>query len=111
MDKMTWAEARQYLCEFNKRHNITSKGSNKPTCTMVAVISADSFEQEYSLEARSYEFTNDNKAFMPTMLSRSIYADSLDGSDRGVRLDRYLEAEGNSNGWKVDYCYIMSEDK
>ena len=110
MDKMTWASAKYYLIEFNKRHNITSKGDVKPTCTMVAVISADSFEQEYSLEARSYAFTNDNKAFMPHMLGYSVYADSLDGSDIGVRIDRYLEAEGNSNGWKVDYCYIMSED-
>lgn len=111
MNKMTWAEARQYLIEFNKRHNITSKGPGKPTCAMVAVISADSFTKEYSLEERSYAFTNDNKAFMPNMISNSIFADSLDGSDMGVRLDRYLEAEGNSNGWKVEYCYIMSEDK
>ena len=110
MDTMTWAGARHYLIEFNKRHNIMSKGGDKPTCTMVAVISADSFTQKYSLEARSYAFTNDNKAFMPAMLSRSVFANSLDGSDIGVRLDRYLEAEGNSNGWKVDYCYIMSED-
>lgn len=103
---MTWEEAITYLREYNKKHNITTKGMDGPTCVIVAVISEDSFTMKYSLEERSYAFSNNNKAFMDN-LGYSIFADSLDGYDRGVRLEQYV---GNRNGWKVDYCYIKSED-
>lgn len=105
-----WSEASEYLCRYNREHGIKSKGCAEYICEMVAVITEDSFDQEYSLESRSYVFTNDNKAFIDGMGGYSIFANSLDGSDPGVRLERYLEDEGNPGGWKVDYCYIKSED-
>ena len=40
----------------------------------------------------------------------SIFSDSLAGDDPGVRLEYYLEEEGNANGWKVEYCYILKEE-
>ena len=49
MEQMNWYEAKEYLCNYNKKHGYTSKG-NENKCTMVAVISADSFDKEYSLE-------------------------------------------------------------
>lgn len=110
MEKMTWEEAKQYLREYNKKYNITSKGSEGPVCTMIVVISEDSFTEEYSLEERSYRFTNKEKAFISNMTGYSIFADSLDGSDKGVRLEWYIDDKYNKNGWKVDYCYIMSEE-
>lgn len=51
---MTWEEATRYLRDFNIKHKITSKGSDGPTCTMIAVITEDSFSEKYSLEGRSY---------------------------------------------------------
>jgi hypothetical protein len=30
----------------------------------------------------------------------SIFADCLDGSNRGVRLDWYMAEGGNPNGWR-----------
>lgn len=52
------------------------------------------------------KFTNDNKAFIDGMGGYSIFANSLDGSDIGVRLEQYVEY----GDWKVDYCYILQED-
>lgn len=110
MDKLNWYAAKEYMKKYNDKNNIKSKGTTNKYCVMVAVISEDSFEKEYTLEERSYRFTNDNKAFISGMGGYSIFADSLDGSDRGVRLEGYLEEEGNKNGWKVEYVYIQSED-
>ena len=110
MDKMDWYEAKQYLINYNKKHGNTSKGCMDHICRMIAVISEDSFKEPYTLEERSYEFTNDNKAFIDGMGGYSIFSNSLDGTDKGVRLEYYLEDEGNKDGWKVDYCYIKSED-
>lgn len=71
------------------------------------VFSPASFEQEYSLESRTYEVSSDNKAFQPGMGGYSIYASSVDGSDMNVRLERYMAAEmGGSDGWQIERCYI-----
>lgn len=110
MQKMTWYEAKDYMRDYNRRNNITSKSSDGPTCIMVAVISEDSFDKEYSLEERSYRFSNKEKAFISGMSGNSIFADSLDGSDRGVRLECYLNEEGNKDCWKVEYVYIQLEE-
>lgn len=107
MDKnrMSWQELCQYLVAFNEKHNITCKGFG-PKVTAVAVITEGSFITAYTEEERSYRFTNHNKAFIPSNLSRSIFADCLDGTDSGVRLDWQLD-----EGWKVEYAYIESEDE
>lgn len=72
------------------------------------VFAADSFTEPYSLESRTYVVSSNNKAFQPCMGGYSIFASSLDGSDRGVRLEQYMAAErGGKDGWKVDYCYLV----
>ena len=110
MERLTYQEAKEYLKQYNRKHGYTTKGT-ETHCVMVAVISEDSFDKEYSLESRSYRFTNDNKAFIDGLLGYSIFSDSLDGSDNGVRLEQYLAEEtGDKKGWKVEYCYIMSEE-
>ena len=108
MRKLNWYEATEYLRSFNREHNIKSKGNDEKTY-IVAVITEDSFDVEYSLDARSYLISSDNKAFIDGMGGYSIFASSLDGSDVGVRLEQYLEVEGNKNGWKIDYCYIKEQ--
>lgn len=107
MDKkrMSWQELCNYLIAFNEKHNITCKGFG-PKVTAVVVITEDSFDQPYTEEERSYRFTNHNKAFIPSNISRSIFADCLDYKDLGIRLDWYL-----GDSWKVEYAYIESEDE
>lgn len=104
MQKMTWEEAYNYMIRFNKTNEITTKGQNKAECTIVAVMTPDSFDKEYSEKSRSYAFDNNNKAFLPNMISNSIYSYCLDGTDDGVRLDWYVGED-----WKVDYCYLKED--
>lgn len=106
MDKnrMTWKEVVWYLIDFNRKHDICAKDEKPATCVIVAVISPDSFDQEYSLESRSYVFTNHNKFFIPMNAGNSIFASSLAGDDSNIRLDRYVP-----NCWEVEYCYIKEE--
>ena len=99
----TWHEARELMWKFNEEKGYTTKGNNEHLY-MVAVITEDSFSRKYSLTERSYEFSNDNKAFLPNQSSNSVFADCLDGKDFGVRLDWYIPTE-----WKVEYCYIVED--
>lgn len=76
------------------------------------VFTQDSFKKEYSLESRTYKISSDNKAYQSTMRGYSIFASSLDGSDRGVRLDAYMADEhGGKDGWKVERCYMYERGK
>ena len=105
MKKMTFEELRNYICEYNRTHNWVIE-----TIKAVVVFTPDSFDKEYSEESRSYEFRSDNKTFR-NCCSNSLYASCLDGTDQGVRLDYYMEYYGRENGWKVDYCYLIEEEK
>ena len=70
------------------------------------VFTVDSFTEPYTEEQRTYVVSSDNKAFKPNMGGYSIYASSLDGVDKMVRLEAYMAAEhGGKNGWKVERCY------
>ena len=104
MKKMTWREAYDYMIRFNQKHGKTSKGDKKALCEMIVVITADTWNREYSEVSRSYLFTNDNKAFLPNMIGSSIFGYCLDGTDQGVRLDYYIGKE-----WTVDYCYLKED--
>lgn len=65
----------------------------------VIVYSEDNWPVKYSLESRSYRVSSDNRRFQAGKIANSVYGDSLDGSDVGVRLDVY--------GWKVEDCYML----
>ena len=76
------------------------------------VFTKDSFEKEYTEEERTYVFSSANKAFMPNMGGYSIYASSLDGSDRNVRIEQYMKDEyGGEDGWKIEKCFVKDEEK
>lgn len=91
-----------------KKISLTELRDNPSTWEeAVIVFTADSFEQEYSEESRSYKISSDAKYFNPSMIANSLFGDCLDGSDKGVRLDMYISrGMYASGGWKVDYCYI-----
>lgn len=82
--------------------------SPKEDLTAHIIFTEDSFPTQYPLLSRTYRFDSDNKAFWPNMGGYSIFAYCLDvTSDQGVRLDWYMEEEGNVDGWKVEDCYIL----
>lgn len=67
----------------------------------VIVYSSHNWDDEYSLEARSYKVSSNNKRFFDGKTSNSYFGTSLDGSDVNVRLDKYY--------WDIDYCYLLNE--
>ena len=86
------------------------KTSPKENLTAHIIFTEDSFAKQYTLLSRTYLVSSDNKGFWPHVFSRSIFAYCLDvTSDQGVRLDWYMEEEGNVNGWKVENCYILEQ--
>ena len=84
--------------------------SPRENLTAHIIFTEDSFAKQYPLLSRTYLVSSDNKGFWPRMFSRSIFAYCLDvTSDQGVRLDWYMEEEGNPGGWKVEDCYILEQ--
>ena len=74
------------------------------------VFTADSFDKSYTEKERTYVVSSDNKAFIKGMGGYSIYASSLDGSDKNVRLEAYMADEyGGNDGWKIEKCYVKDE--
>ena len=74
------------------------------------IFTEDSFDEPYSLLSRTYSVSSNNNGFWSGLISRSIFAYCLDvTSDQGVRLDWYMEEEGNPGGWKVEDCYILEK--
>lgn len=102
MKKMTYGEFCTAMREFNKQNGHTRQG-NKKLLEGVVVFTEDSFTKPYTEKERSYQTDSDQKAFLPDMISNSIFGDCLDGKDLGVRLDLYIY-----DSWKVDYCYLLN---
>jgi hypothetical protein len=103
MEKLTLAQLIDIVKEHNADHNIRQQYQDNAPLICVVVFKNDSWptrNEDYSLESRSYEFRSDEKYFLPSMGGCSLFANSLDGTDRNVRLERYLFQ------WKVDYCYV-----
>lgn len=103
MEKLSFKELESIFTNIN-----TNKLDSKKA---VIVFTEDSFDRPYSLRARSYEISSNAKVFKPTALGFSLFGHSLDGTDPFVRLDKYMEYYGNEIGWKVDYCYLIEEEK
>ncbi len=81
-----------------KLHELTDSNFKRA----VVVITNSSFDIEYPLDSRSYIITNTNKYFNVKMCGTSLYGDSIDGTDTGVRLDLYIH-----DGWKIEDVYII----
>lgn len=102
--RMTFRELRDLFLEHNKTQ--LSK-----TVKAFIVFDEGSWPGcHYSLESRTYKIASNNKAFRTNCCSSSLFGSCIDGSDRNVRLDWYMEDFGNKNGWVVDYCYLEDGD-
>ena len=95
MERITKEQLYSAMREFNRNHPDLEEN---PKLSGVVVYSQDNWSTPYSLESRSYRIYNCNRAFQDGKISCSVFADSLDDSDIGVRLDWV--------NWKVDYCYL-----
>lgn len=103
MKKMTYAELKKLFREHEKSYPAEH-------LTGYIVFAECSFDQQYSLESRTYVVSSDNKAFRPNMGGYSIYAYALDGNDPCVRLEQYMKEEKSNNSWIVDYCYVLTDE-
>ena len=104
MKKLTWSELCKAMWNFNEAHGYKTKGNEK-RIEGVVVFTEDSFTKPYTEKERSYQFSSDNKSFLPDQIGNSIFADCLDGKDLGVRIDWYMHDK--EHPWKVDYCYLL----
>lgn len=105
-NKMTYKELKNYFTEYNKKPG----WANNPIKGVIVFREDNWPDDNYSLESRSYVVSSDNKAFIASMGGYSIFGSSLDGSDKNVRLEQYMEDEyASKGGWKVDYCYLIEE--
>lgn len=103
IQNMTYGE----LCKMFRAVERTKNGH----VTGYVVITADSFTAPYSEIERTYIVSSNNKAFQPNMGGYSIHASSLDGSDKGIRLEGYLAAErGGKDGWEIERCYMKKDE-
>lgn len=106
MKKMTFGELVDAFYKHNEENNVTSQFEDKKCLLGVVVFKDKGVNKGYSLESRSYVFTSDNKYFIAGMGGNSIFANNLDKTDHGVRLDWYL----GTKGWDIDYCYIKEKE-
>lgn len=101
---MEYSKLKAILREYEKQHPASQKALDA-----YITFTENSFDEPYSKESRTYIISSANKAFIPGMGGYSIYGSSVDGSDRGVRLEQYMRDEhGEKNGWKVEECGLLS---
>ena len=97
--EMSWSD----MCSLFSRVNTASL----TPVTGYIVFTADSFITEYNEESRTYSFSSFNKAFIPSMGGFSIFANCLDGTDKNIRIDRYINGE---SAWKIEKCYVVKDE-
>ena len=101
MKKIAWNKFCDLMFNHNEENNITVKGMDKNPITGVIVFKQGNwFKKEYTEIERSYRVSSSNKYFIPSNIGNSLFADCLDDTDCGVRLDYYL------GYWEIDYCYM-----
>lgn len=102
MEKITWSQMCERMCSYNHEHGYTRKG-NPTDIKAVVVFTGKGMKPGLTEIERSYIFSSDNKYFLSDQIGNSIFADCLDKTESGVRIDWYIHE------WEVDYCYIVEE--
>jgi hypothetical protein len=103
MKKLTWSEMCKIMWDYNKEHGYTRKGNPTNIEAVVVFTGKGMNRDDYTEVQRSYQFSSDNKYFLSDQIGNSIFADCLDGTEHGVRLDWYIHE------WEVDYCYMVEQ--
>lgn len=68
----------------------------------VVVYSSSNWKTDYPLDSRSYATFSDQWGWDNSKMGHCRMGYALDGSE-GIRMDYY--------NWKVDYCYLITEDE
>lgn len=92
---MKYSELKAEFRQYNDQHWPHSH------LTGMIVFTEDSFNKPYTRLSRSYRLSSDNKAYWPHAAGYSIFADCLDGTDQGVRLEWYMAEEGDTPGHRL----------
>lgn len=105
-------EAKLTYSQLKAIFQVWEKTNPKKHLAGYIVFTNDSFTDNYGIMSRAYCVSSDNKAFQPNMGGYSIYGSSLNGDDRGVRLEQYMaEEKAGKDGWKVEYCLLLGYRK
>lgn len=100
--EMSYPQLKAHFRQAEKERNHT---------TGYIVFTDDSFDKPYTEEQRTYVVSSNNKAFIEGMGGYSIYASSLDGSDKCVRLEAYMADEhGGKDGSATSPSHINAMD-
>lgn len=83
-----------------------------PSTHLTAYITFSGFgsqnQKTYPWESRTYAISSNNKAYKPEKGGYSIYGSCLDGTDCGIRLEKYMRDEqGGKDGWTVEDCCLI----
>lgn len=89
MKKISFTEMEKLMLQYNAKDVAASA---------YVVFKQSNWDQEYSLESRTYQVFSHAKYFDPNMNGTSLPGYALDGSDDGVDLQNV--------DWIVDYCYM-----
>ena len=102
--KTTFEDVCATFRAHNESNGISYGDSSHADIKAYIVYKKCNFTLDYSEAERTYVINNrSGKAFFKTPSgSQSMYGYSLDGSDCGVRLDKY--------DWEIEYCYFNAED-
>ena len=93
--RLTWSELSDILSKDHSKAGVVVFKQNP------------NWVREFSEGERSYIVHGDEKFFYNNMISTSIWANAMEGTDKGVRLDWYMFYEDEAHRWKVDYCYLL----
>ncbi|MBQ7701774.1 MAG: hypothetical protein IJT54_05155 [Candidatus Methanomethylophilaceae archaeon] len=102
---MEYRELKQRMMKHNE--GFTFKGDDPSPIYAVVVLKDSNFEDNYTELQRSFRFSSDNKAFLRSMSSNSIFATSMDGKNV-VRLHDLIWDENGT--YRIDYCYIEGDE-
>jgi len=84
---------REEIIDLCSKHNsekgiIQQFSDDKPLKIRVTFKNGSYWKKKFNKKTRTYEFTSDNKYFIPMMLGNSIYASCLNRKvDQCIRLD------------------------
>lgn len=104
MKKITFSELVEAFQKHNKENNVAHQfADNNSLIGVIVFKNGPWFMEELPEVERTYSFSSSNKYFIAGMGGNSLFADCLDNTELGVRLDAYLSK------WEIDYCYIKED--
>ena len=110
LNRAVYSEPENVEMSYPHLKPISGRQKREKSHSRLYRFTEDSFDKPYTEEERTYVVSSNNKAFIEGMGGYSIYASSLDGTDKCVRLEAYMADEhGGKDGWKIEKCYVKDD--